>query len=153
MSYINTELNEKNLFIIGVKVAKCDSDEQYQDGTANLTLERASTKRALIDTGANITAISREIADELGLGSTYTMKVITAGVPHISNLYVVDLAIADVKRTKFTPKNEKDGIYRQILVSSMLKIDEDRGYDIVLGTDILSQMHIAMFRDNIILSF
>lgn len=151
MSYFNTELNEIYQFIVGVKVADCFTDEQYQDGTANLKFNRATPRRALIDTGAGFTSIGQEIADELGLGSMQTIMINTANEPYEANLYTVDLAIAGVKKTKFEKLaaklkegGEGDGIYRRIEVTSMPKVDKYRGFDILLGMDILSQMRIAM---------
>ena len=49
--------------------------------------------------------------------------------------------------------DEAHWAHSQHKIHSIPSIGRDRGYDIILGMDILSKMHITMFNKQIIMSF
>ena len=168
MSSFNQTLNDKSQFIITIKVIKSPTDEQYQDGTAQRLIIDAKPKRALIDTGASSTCIVQECVDELGLIPIGKTSITTASSYCEVDRYMVDLAIP-VTQTALIPVEKDDGnrdaelvagethwwAHIQYRIHSIPAIgkDHDRGFDIILGMDILSKMHITMFNGEIIMSF
>ena len=168
MSSFSQTLNDKGQFIIVIKVIKSPTDEQYQDGTAQGLIIDANPKRALIDTGASSTCIAQECADELELITIGKTSVITASGDCEVDRYTVDLAIP-VSQTMLRPVIREDGnreveevvidetywahVQHRIHSIPAIGKDRDRGFDVILGMDILSKMHITMFNREIIVSF
>ena len=164
MSLFNQSLNDKNQFIIAIKVTKSHKPEEYEKGIAQII--SASSKRALIDTGASNTCISQEYADDLSLIPIGKAQISTAGDNCDVSLYIIDLAIP-VATTLLMPIEKEDGkksfesigidethwAHTQHRVFSIPAIGKDRGFDVILGMDILSKMHITMFGNQIIMSF
>jgi len=93
MSSFNKFLNNNDQFIIAVKVTKCPTHQEYQNGQAENLITHAEPKRALIDTGATNTCITQEFAEELALIPIAKQLTITAGGPCEVNQYMVDIAI------------------------------------------------------------
>jgi len=166
MSSFSANLNNKRQFIIVVKVIKSPEPEAYKEGKAQELFAKKESKRALIDTGASTTCISQEYADELGLIPIALRNLITASDICQVNVYKVDIAIP-VAVTALQPVKKKDGktsieqvvirednwAHLQHKVHSVPSIGKDRGYDVILGMDILSQMHITIFNKQIVMSF
>lgn len=165
MSSFSKKLNENNQFIIAIKVITCPTVEQYEDGTARKLMINATTRRALVDTGATNSCISQEYADKLKLIPIGKSSITTAGADCEVNRYKVDFAIP-VTTTALQPTqgNGKDDTapiiigeeywaHAQHKVNSIPSINRDRGFDFILGMDILSKMHITMFNKEIIMSF
>ena len=89
----------------------------------------------------------------------------TAGGPHESNLYLVGLAVS-VTETEMRPEEQQDGssIMKPFPVSEMARgapqievttfhdMGADRSFDMILGMDMLTDFHITMFHENIIIS-
>ena len=165
MSSFNKKLNQNNQFIIGVKVIKCLTEKQYKDGTAQNLIISNKPRRALIDTGASSTCICQEYADELQLIAIGQSTIMTADDECDVNRYKIDLAIP-VATTSLRPteENGKKGVGQIIIdekhwthfqynIHSIPSVNRDRGFDLILGMDILSRMHITMFNGDIIMSF
>ena len=120
----------------------------------------------MVDTGASSTCISQEYADELELIPIGKASIATAGNNCDVNRYKIDFAIP-VATTILQPTETEDGelnveqivigedhwAHTQHKVYSIPTIDKDRGFDVILGMDILSRMHITMFNGQIIMSF
>ncbi len=165
MSSFNKKLNNNSQFIIVIKVIKCPTVEEYKNGTANNLIINADSKRALIDTGASNTCISQEYADDLQLIPIGMSSITTAGNNCVVNRYKIDFAIPVAttalqtteengeKITKEIIIDEKHWAHTQHKIHSIPSIGKDRGFDVILGMDILSRMHITMFNNEIILSF
>ena len=165
MSSFNKKLNENMQFIIAIKVIKCPTAEEHRNGVAQNLIINTDPKRALIDTGATNTCISQEYANELQLIPIGKTSIRTAGNNCYVNRYKIDFAIP-VARTALQT-TEKDGkkITEEIIIGeehwahaqhkihSIPAIGKDRGFDVILGMDILSKMHITMFNSEIIMSF
>ena len=166
MSSFDLILNQNREFIVAVKVIKSPlKKEQYKDGTAKKLLIEAKPVNALIDTGANITSISQRHADNLEIVPTVETTINTAGGIGRANLFLVDIAIP-VTQTVLKPFASEDSsqqiksvvIEEEHWAHTELEIisftaEKDLGFDILLGMDILSQMHITMFKGQIIMSF
>ena len=163
MSSFNKKLNNSNQFIIAIKVIKSPTIEEYKNGTAQKLITLTKSKRALIDTGATHTCISQEYADELQLIPIGKLSITTASNDCEVKRYKIDFAIpVTALRTteKDGKKNSEEIIidevhwaHSQHKIHSIPSIGRDRGYDIILGMDILSKMHITMFNKQIIMSF
>ena len=166
MSTFTQVLNENNQFIIAVKVIPPCEPEEYQDGTAQQLIIAAPPRRALIDTGASNTCISQECADELDLVPIAQALITTASGICEVNRYEIDFAIP-VATTEAMPVETEDGerTFQVVVtgedhwahirhkINSVPPIEGDRGFDFILGMDILSKMHITMFGNRIIMSF
>ncbi len=165
MSSFNQDLNDKNQFIIRVKVVKSTVEKIPKNGEPSNLIIAANPKGALIDTGASNTCITQEYAKELQLIPISKTSITTAGPDCEANIYKIDLAIP-VLMTKLRPVN-KDGkqaikpvvigeeywAHTEHKVLEITKSNKDRGFDVILGMDILNQMHITMFGGQIIMSF
>lgn len=165
MSSFNKKLNENAQFIIAIKVIKCPTAKEYRNGAAQDLIVSADSKRALIDTGASNTCISQEYADELQLIPIGKSSITTAGNNCEVSRYKIDFAIPVA--TTALQTTEKDGkkitkpivigeehwAHAQHKIHSITSIGKDRGFDVILGMDILSKMHITMFNSEIIMSF
>ena len=165
MSSFHKKLNKNAQFIIAIKVIKSPTLEEYRNGAAQNLIINANPKRALIDTGASSTCISQEYADKLQLIPIGKSSITTAGNNCDVNRYKIDFAIP--VETTALQTTERDGkkIIKQIIIGeehwahaqhkihSIPSIGKDRGFDVILGMDILSKMHITMFGGEIIMSF
>ena len=126
-------------------------------------MANAKPRGALVDTGATQTSIVQELADELHLMSRGQSTIMTAGSPCEAYQYQVDLAIPITEavlqptekegEVKIIPIGEEYWAHVKREVSSLPSIDEDRGFDALLGMDILAQMHITIVGGKIIMSF
>ena len=167
MSSFRQILNDRGQFIIAIKVIKSPTDKDYQDGSAESLIIDAEPKRALIDTGASSTCITLECAGELGLITTGKTSIETASDHCEVDRYMVDLAIP-VTDTILRPVEKEDGnqevqlvpgkthwwAHARYIIHSIPAVGgRDRGFDVILGMDILSKMHITMFNGEIIMSF
>lgn len=161
MSSFNQNLNDYNQIIIAIKVVKSYFSEEYLSDKAQQLLIEVSSKRALIDTGASNTCISQECADELELTSIGKATITTASGYCDVDRYIIDFAIPVTTTVLKTIK--KDGgdngfeedywAHAQQSVNSIPAIGMDRGFDVILGMDVLYKMHITMFNKHIIMSF
>lgn len=165
MSSFNKKLNNSAQFIIAIKVIKSPTVEEYKNGRAQNLIISANPKRALIDTGASNTCIAQEYADELELIPIGKSSITTAGNNCDVSRYKIDFAIPVA--TTALQTTEKDGkksaeqiiigeehwAHAQHKIHSIPSIGKDRGFDVILGMDILYKMHITMFNGEIIMSF
>lgn len=166
MSSFNADLNSSSQFIIAIKVVKSSKEEEYLNGIAQELIVKASSKRALIDAGASNTCISQECADELNLTPIGKTIITTASDDCDVNRYIIDFAIP-VAAATLKPIKTDDGRsgFEQVIVDeehwahaqqsihSIPATGRDRGFDLILGMDVLSKMHITMFNRQIIMSF
>ncbi|SMN00674.1 expression validated by proteogenomic mapping: 2 unique peptides covering 8.1% of sequence [uncultured Candidatus Thioglobus sp.] len=166
MSSFNQTLNKNKQFIIAIKVVKSSKSDGYSNTEAQKLIIDAPIKRALIDTGASNTCIAQECADELELVPIGKSTITTASSNCDVNNYIVDFAIP-VTTTALQPvkaSDKQDGFVEQVVaeehwahaqrnIHSIPTIGRDRGFDVILGMDILSKMHITMFNEAIIMSF
>ncbi len=163
MSSFNTTLNEKKQFIIAIKVVKPFDSEVYLKGEAEDLFAKTIAKRALIDTGASNTCIAQEYADELNLIPIGKTTITTASNRCDVNRYIIDFAIPvattalkEASRSggfEQTLINEKHWAHTQQSVHAIPTIGRDRGFDAILGMDVLAKMHITLFQEQIIMSF
>ncbi len=162
MSSFNQTLNKNKQFIIAIKVVKSSNLKKYSN-TEVQKLIKAPSKRALVDTGASNTCIAQECADELGLIPVGKTTITTASNNCDVNKYMVDFAIP-VTTTLMPIKENGQEFVEQVIgeehwaharrnIHSIPEIGKDRGFDVILGMDILSKMHITMFDGTIIMSF
>ena len=166
MSSLDQVLNQNREFIVAVKVIESPLEkEQYKDGTAQKLLFAGEPINALVDTGANTTSISQRYADYLGLVSTGEIITVTAGGERRTDLFSIDIAIP-VTQTVLKPFTAEDGSQqvKSVVIGEehwahieleiiSFNVKGNHGFDILLGMDILSQMHITMFKGQIIMSF
>lgn len=161
MSSFNQQINRFGQFIIVARVcAPTRSKEEFDN-----TFKHAKGYRALVDTGATGCCISKQVVTDLAL-KPYTKKTIsTAGKPYISSVYAVDLAIS-VTQTALRPERQKDGgvvlkehsmgetsmTFQQVTVFEVPDVGADRGFDVILGMDVLMHLHITIFSGQIIIS-
>ncbi len=161
MSSFSRQMNQHGQFIIGMKIfppvqSKDDFDRSAKSATAY---------RALVDTGANHCCISEKVVADLKLQAYSQSEMMTAGKPHIVSSYIINIAIS-VRETELRMEKQKDGQvvlkphqvseiskgFSQIKVSAIPDIGNDRGFDVILGMNILSHFHITMHQGTIIIS-
>ncbi|AAT27515.1 retropepsin-like aspartic protease [[Mycoplasma] mobile] len=118
---------------------------------------------ALIDTGATSSAISQEIANELGLISIGKSSVQTASNRLITSKYLVSLSFL-TESTLLLPSIEKNFQeksfytnklvpFEQIIeVTSLENLRQSQNIDMLIGMDILKNTHFTIFSDNAMIS-
>lgn len=161
MSSFDQNINHLRQFIIAVKIfpptqTQNDYDAAYQS---------AIVYGALVDTGANGCSISEKVVADLNLQPHGQVEMTTAGAPHTTSVYLVGMAVS-VTETEMRPEKQADGNtilkpfsvaetargFRDIKVTSFPDIGLDRGFDIILGMDMLLHFHITMYRGKIVIS-
>ncbi len=161
MPSFEQDINEFRQFIIAVKVFPPTKDASAYD---EATLDAAGY-RALVDTGANVCSISEKIVTDLNLPAYGRVEMTTAGAPHTTSVYQVGLAIP-VTETEIRPEKQEDGGtimkpvsvaetsagFAEMKVTSFPDIGADRGFDIILGMDMLMHFHITMHTGKIVIS-
>ena len=124
----------------------------------------ATNYNALVDTGANKCGISNQIVDDIELLPYKKLQMMTAGTPHNTFAYLVEIAVP-VTKTKMHSETQADGNvvmnpvavsemwrgYQQTEVTSFPDVG-DRGFDIILGMDMLEAFHITIYKKRIIIS-
>ena len=150
MPCFSTQLTPQNQFLVSV----CIFDDQEVRKHKNLdVVVRANPNpkpyKALIDTGANGSCISEEIAQELNLTPTCKKQMMTAGDPVECNEYDVHICIPITEPLSFREVKEGEKIihlpddfvvHARSWKSSTFGLpqqDSERGYDCLLGMDIL----------------
>ena len=161
MSSFSREITPHGQFIIGVKIfTPTENQTNYEE-----TEKSAVTYRALVDTGANCCSISKKIVTDLNLHPYSHRTITTAGGTHNAPVYLVGLSVA-VQQTVMHPEKQSDESvimkplvigeiskgYPRIKVTTFPDVEIDRGFDIILGMDILMHFHITMHSGNIIIS-
>lgn len=148
-------------FIVGIKIFPPTESGDDFDRAA----KAAAGYRALVDTGANHCCISEKVVADLNLRPYSQSEMMTAGAPHTALLYRVDIAIS-VTETELRSEKQKDGQvvltphpvfetskgFSHVKVSAIPDIGGDRGFDVILGMNILSHFHITLHQGQIIIS-
>ena len=158
MPSLNTNLSQGK-FIVGIKIKK------HSDNHVGIEVfKNIKDKRALIDTGATHTSITQTFS-ELNLVPSGSNEMTSASGVCEVELFEVDLAIPfrNILGARITEKEGKKVQEFQVQeshwshlkhkVSALPDIQKDRGFDLILGMDILVRMHVTMFNGQIILSF
>ena len=153
-------INQSRQFIIAVKVFLPTLTKDEFDAVC----VNATNYRALVDTGANTCAISNQIVDDLELLPHKKLQMMTAGTPHDTFAYLVGIAVP-VTDTEMRPEMRADGnvVVNPVTVSEMWRGFQqtevtsfpdvgDRGFDIILGMDMLETFHITIYEKHIIIS-
>ena len=160
MSSFNESINQNRQFIIGTKVFLPATNKEDFDAACS----GANSYRALVDTGANSCSISQKIVADLVLAPYNKFDVMTAGGLHTTFAYLVGIAVP-VAETKMQPETQTDGNvvmksvvlseswsgFQQAQVTTFPDVG-DRGFDIILGMDMLAKFHITIYNRNIIVS-
>ena len=161
MSSFEQNINELKQFIIAVKVFPPTESQ----GDYNKVEGKATNYRALVDTGANGSCISKQIVGDLELKPYSERSLMTAGGIHVSPIYLVGLAVS-VRKTRMQSEQQEDGstVARPAFVSEESKgvpkmkvttfpdVGADRSFDMILGMDILINFHITICLGKIIIS-
>ena len=156
MPSFRKDINLQKQFIIAIKVLpSAQKVEAYKT---------AASYRALIDTGANRCGISNKIVTDLKLRSHHKMEITTAGGPHETLVYLVGIAVP-VTQFETQHGTKEDGSVttrqavheswhglQQVEVTTFPDVGVDRGFDIILGMDLLMPFHITIHDGNIIVS-
>ncbi len=111
--------------------------------------------KALVDTGAMGTCITKKVADELGLPSAGTAQVTGvsgAKVHELYNFHVgfvialrdTDSLESDSPETKNPSQNFADIHINDLVIRGAELIMPDSGFDVLLGMDILSTGSLAI---------
>ena len=166
MSSFTQVLNDKNQFLIVVKVIKSLELEEHRQGRAERLIADALPRRALIDTGASRTCVSQECADELSLIPIGQVLISTASglcqVPRYETDLAIPVAITQVRSIgedggeeafERTVTGEHHWVHIRRSVNSIPATGVERSFDVVLGMDILSQMHLTIYGRQIVISF
>ncbi|MYE53650.1 MAG: retroviral-like aspartic protease [Chloroflexi bacterium] len=125
-----------NRIIIAVRVSRQGEDVPY--------------RRALVDTGATITAISPNVVSELGLSPIGLASTTVASGQQVDTYQYysrVDIPIGHYI-DQAPPTDFLMG--RQLTVVGLPYQPND--YDVILGMDIIGMFHITMYRNKIIIS-
>ena len=107
--------------------------------------------RALLDTGAQITLIAPSVIEQLGVASIGEGAFVPAsGIAVTTEMFRLRVKV---------PVSDTDEEGRPIVTTSvgrdldvMLLTYQPRGYDMILGMDLLHHYHITMYGDRCIIS-
>ena len=94
--------------------------------------------RALVDTGADRTCISRQIADEIGLRPTGKLQMASASEVSETNTYLVDLALAFGDPSAGAMSVVRDNVMVMEFESN------NKNYQVLLGRDFISNGLFSM---------
>ncbi len=105
--------------------------------------------KALIDTGATISAISSHVVQTVGLTSNEWEDI--TGVHGIQStpIYRVALRLGILGHTDQTPFHKEMPMLR---VAELAMDSRVTGYDVLLGMDFLKLFHLTLYNDRFILS-
>lgn len=164
MPCFSTQLRVGGQFIIGVHIF--DAMNDHQDGQGQLSLNNQKLYRALIDTGAAGTCIAEEVAKELNLIPTCKKQMRTAGDPVVCDEYDIHIAIPVTEITSYKHVADSGGATRYVpsegvthvkaWKSSVLGLPqqrESRGYDCLLGMDVLAACSFQYTGGNLTICF
>ena len=161
MPSFNQKINNNGQFIVKVKVfLPCDNEHDY-----NRYANNANSYLALVDTGANTCSISEKIVTDLELKPHSQRSIMTAGKPHDSFVYLAGLTVP-VANTALQYQKLQDGStilqpvvvsessagFSAIQVTSFPDVGVARGFDLILGMDMLLGYHITIHNGIIIIS-
>ena len=164
MPCFSTQLSGGGQFLIGVHIFDAMSDHQ-SDGR-QLDLKNQKLYTALIDTGAVGTCIADEVAKELNLIPTCKKQMKTAGDPVVCDEYDIHIAIPVTEITSYRHVADSSGATRYVpsegvthvkaWKSSVLGLPqqvENRGYDCLLGMDVLAACSFQYANGNLTICF
>ena len=161
MPSFSQQINNSGQFIIEVNVFPPIGNPDKVDKAP----ENSIGYRALVDTGANCCSISEKIVSDLKLQPHSQQEMMTAGQPHTSFVYLAGITVS-VTEGEIRPEKQKDGNVimkpfpirqtqrglRSVAVTAFPDVGIDRGFDLILGMDILIDFHITIYSGNIIIS-
>ncbi len=106
--------------------------------------------KALVDTGAMGTCITKKVADELGLVSSGSFSIMGVSGASVHEFYVfhvgfvIALPNTDSPETKNPPQDFADTHINNRIIDGAELILPDSGFDVLLGMDILSTGSLAI---------
>lgn len=108
--------------------------------------------RAKIDTGASISGISSNVANDLRLTSVGNIPVRTAGGLIFAPTFRVCVALRINRHTNSTPQNADVNWLTRVVTASLIHADQNSSRDMLLGMDFLQHCHLSMYKDSFFLS-
>ncbi len=104
---------------------------------ADAASRRARTYKALVDTGAEITCITQEIAREVGLRVTGIAPMASASGTHNANLYIAYV---------YVPLSGSGARAIGLICNAaqVLEVSGDRHYQALLGRDVLERVTFTL---------
>ena len=148
MPCLSTQLTAKGQFLINIFII--DTRKSQNKNKVDI-FKNLKTHTALIDTGATRSCITEEVAEELELIPTCKNKMYTAGKPIECNGYDIEIAIPITEVKEFEVAKDKQNKKRVVpksgtthirawksSVSSLPSQGKYRGYDCLLGMDVLA---------------
>lgn len=108
--------------------------------------------RALLDTGATLTAVSPAVVNAVGLLPTGTMPLtVASGTTFEALQYSARIDIPIEYAVAHKPDEPQQFLVGNQLVVAGLPYQPD-GYDVILGMDLIGTFHMTIYRNRIILS-
>lgn len=99
--------------------------------------------RALLDTGADITCLCDNVIRECRLRVAGRMRMVGAVGPSLHDTHIVRLGILCGEVHDHGPGNHMSGLY-QLEPIEAVAIRENRWFDVIIGTDIISQHELRL---------
>lgn len=108
--------------------------------------------KALLDTGAQITAISPNVVGQLGLNPISPLSLEVANGQAVSTFEYRAWVDIPIQYSHATPEGGADSFFsgRELSVAG-LTYNPD-GYDVILGMDLIGIFHVTIYSNVIILS-
>ena len=161
MPSFRKKINQSQQFIIGVQAFTPSAN----DADKGRAFQNARPYLALVDTGATLCCISEKIVRDLDLPTHSQITLGTAGHPILAQVYSVGIAVP-VTETVAKQEMQPDGstsvthtpvsqtlrIGSQMRAATLPDIGAERGFDIILGMDMLNDFHITLHDGEIIIS-
>ena len=161
MPSFNLRINDLGQFIILVKVFPPSQNKLDYDQS----LSEAKSYPALVDTGANTCSISEKVVTNLYLKPYGKQEIMTAGELHRTFVYMVGIAVPVTNAvfrserqpngstiTKAVPISEASTGLPRVKVTSFPDVGKERGFDLILGMNMLMPYHITIHNGDMIIS-
>jgi len=99
--------------------------------------------RALLDTGADITCVCDNVIRECRLRPYGFVRMVGGLGPSLHDTHIIRLGIVCGDNSDLGPSDEPRGLY-QLEPQEAAAIRENRWFDVIIGTDIISQHELTL---------
>lgn len=151
MSSFRVDINQFNQFIIPAEAFLYDEEQLPENAVGEIF-----SFHALVDTGATRSMITKRIVTELQLKIYRETTIGTAGEPYRTRAYPIGLAVTILGTRERVMKTSGGDLARMdvpviaarkaIVTTAAVLPVADRGFDVLLGMDMLNELHIVMHK-------
>ena len=128
--------NNQIIIVVAVRLGSTDTAHYY---------------KALLDTGAQVTAIAPKVVDDLKLTPIRPLKLTVASGEEVKSFQYRARVYIPINYNTTNPPGAQPFLMGNQLTVAGLPYQPD-GYDVLLGMDLIGSFHMTIYRNRIILS-